>query len=153
MNSLATNSDAIPQSEASQGLSRVVRQCLVLTLGIASLWVVLYFPASRIAGSRGIEGLTYAALLCLAPGYIALLLTHVMVAAGSHAGNGAMLSTALRLMVVGIAVVLLQSARPDLRFWHFHIWVVVFYGAALALETCFILKGVRRSPSTPQQSH
>lgn len=156
MNSLATNSDAISakgisERDAAAGGVNVARQCLLLSLAMAALWALLYLPASRIAGPRGIEGLTYAALLCLVPGCIALIITNLFVGAGSHASHGAMLSTGLRLMVVGIAAVLLQSARPDLRFWQFHVWLVVFYVAALAFETCFILKGIRRRPSVPRQ--
>lgn len=154
MNSLATNSDAMPAAKAAdhgapaKGAS-VVRQCAALVVAMAALWAVLCYPASRVAGARGVEGLTYAAVLCTVPGCMALVITHLFVSVGSFASHGAMLSTGLRLLVVGVAAVMLQQARPDLRFWHFHVWLITFYLAALAFETSFILKGVPRH----SQSH
>ncbi len=144
MNSLATNPETIPRKAVHPGKVNIARQCLSLTIGMLALWAVLYYPAEHFAGERGIEGLTYAGLLCLIPGLIALLLSGGISKIGANAGQGALISTVMRLMTVGLAAVLMQSARPDLRFWQFHVWLILFYLTSLILETCFILRGVHR---------
>lgn len=145
MNSLTNNQDSIPRNDLLPSRINVARQCLWLTLGLLALWGVLSFPAYKIAGQRGLEGVTYAGLLCLIPGCLSLLLAGVFLNSGSPGSQGVLLSTGLRLMTVGLAAVFMLSARPDLRFWQFHVWLVLFYCASLALETCFILKGLQRT--------
>ncbi|MFN0196141.1 MAG: hypothetical protein ACKVT0_05305 [Planctomycetaceae bacterium] len=144
MNSLATNPETIPRKAIHPGKVSIARQCLSLAIGMLALWAVLYYPADRFAGSRGVEGLTYAGLLCLIPGLVALILSGGILNAGANAGQGALISTGMRLMTVGLAAIFMQSARPDLRFWQFHVWLILFYLASLIFETCFILKGVHR---------
>lgn len=122
-------------------MQNTLRNCMVLTGVTAGMWMALSGPAAALAGRKALEGLTYAAVLCLLPGW----LTFVM-AAGLAASSGrrqvlAVLGgTAVRLLAVlggGLAV---RVWRPHLGFQEFLVWLVVFYLAALVVETRSLLK-------------
>lgn len=49
-------------------------------------------------------------------------------------------ATSVRLMFVLFGVLIMKSVRPDLGLREFHVWVIVFYGVALGLETLQLVR-------------
>ena len=109
-----------------------------LTAVTAGLWLLGALPAWLIAGAAGLEGLTYALLLCLAPGVVTL----AFVRAGEGA-NGAfaalLVGMGLRMAIVLGGILLLRQIRPDLGPSALHVWVIVGYLVMLAVETRMLL--------------
>ena len=109
-----------------------------LTAVSAGLWALCAMPAWFLAGGAGIEGLTYALLLCLVPG----LITLALVKAGDGA-NGAfsalLVGMGLRMAMVLGGTLLLRQLRPDLSPAAFHIWVITGYLVMLAVETRMLM--------------
>ena len=112
-----------------------------LTVVSAALWALSALPAWSLAGTAGLEGLTYALLLCLIPGLIAL----AFVRAGDSA-NGAftalLVGMGLRMATVLGGTLVLKQIRPDLGPSAFHVWVIVGYLVMLAVETRMLLSDV-----------
>jgi hypothetical protein len=113
-----------------------------LLLTAAGLWLVAAGPAWLLAGARGIEGLTYAVLLCAVPGVVA-----VQFAAGRTGGQqalaGMLMGMGLRMAVVLVAALVLQNLRPDLGLVEFYVWLVLAYFVMLAVETRMLTSGDR----------
>lgn len=101
--------------------------------------MLLVGPAAFWQGTRGVEGLSWAILICLLPGlFVVVQLAGLGVErplAGLVVGMG------LRLAAVVTSAVLLCSLRPDLRGETFIVWLVPSYLAALAVETRLLLDG------------
>ena len=119
-------------------------QCIWLLILTAAFWLVLTGPAWLLAGPLGLQGLSIAAVLCVVPGFVVLFIS----ARGQTSANPAslvLLSTTMRLLVVLFGVLVVQKVRPDLQFWQFLVWIIVFYLATLLLETFVVLKQTQNS--------
>ena len=104
-------------------------------------WLLCVGPAYALAGAVGLEGVTYAALLCLVPG-CAVMAIGTWVLAMNSLPPLIMGGTVLRLLFVLAAVLVLRTERPDLAMLEFHIWLVTFYIVTLAAETWLLTKPV-----------
>ena len=126
----------------SHNLASVVRNSSSLVGITAALWLVLAGPVFWWKGPLGLEGLSYAALLCLVPGCIVFLLSTSFVVREKPATELLLplVATILRLLCVLMGVLLIRQYRPDLGFSGFLVWVIVFYFATLAAETWILLK-------------
>lgn len=111
-----------------------------LTVVTAALWLALAGPAWLLGGVDGLEGLTYAALLCLAPGWLVFLILALYGTPGTQGPIAALGGTGLRLAFVLVGMLFLQSVRPNLGFWELTVWLLVFYMATLFAETLLVLK-------------
>jgi hypothetical protein len=109
-------------------------QIRLLLLTAAGLWLVALGPAWMLAGGRGVEGLTYAVLLCAISGVVALHLASGR-AGGQQALAGVLAGMGLRMSVVLVAALVLQNLRPDLGLVEFYVWLVPAYFVMLAVET------------------
>ena len=112
----------------------------------AALWVLAAGPAYLIGAGSGIEGLTYAVIVCLIPGYLALEVAERSLRA-DRAMMGMLVGMGVRMAFVLIAVLVCQQVRPDLQLKEFHIWLVVAYMVMLAAETGLLLS--KRKPTSP----
>lgn len=109
-----------------------------LTLATTGLWLGGALPAWLIADTAGLEGLTYALLLCLIPGIVTLQL--VKAGGGpNQALTTLLLGMGLRMAAVLIGTLVLRKIRPDLGANAFHLWVVVGYLFTLWIETRLLL--------------
>lgn len=116
-----------------------LRRCGVLTACSAALWVVLAGPAYGLAGVLGLEGLTYAALMCWLPG-CALFFVIPFFDFAQNKAFAFLAGSGLRMFVVLVATVLLQEFRADLGLRQFLGWLVAFYSVTLLVETLLIVK-------------
>jgi hypothetical protein len=108
---------------------------LALVLGAA--WLLLVGPAAFWQGSQGVEGLSWAVLVCLLPG---LFVVVQLVGLGVERPlAGLVVGMGLRLAAVVTSAVVLCSLDPDLRGETFLVWLVPCYLAALAVETRLLL--------------
>jgi hypothetical protein len=113
--------------------------CAWLTGVLAALWLVLAVPAYWIAGIDGLEGLSYSALLCLVPGWLVFFLVGRYRVANKQA-FAALGGTALRLVFVLVGMTAIQSARTNLGFKEFLVWLILFYLASLFTETLLVIR-------------
>lgn len=114
---------------------------LVFVLVTLVFWLLVVLPARWLGGGdlAGIQGGT-AALLCLIPGVVAMVLAELVKDQPNQQVTVALASTSLRMFFVLGATFLLAQAMPVyygvVSFW---IWVLVFYLFTLAVETFLLL--------------
>jgi hypothetical protein len=116
-----------------------MRESGILTGATLLFWVLLAYPAWRLGGQPGIEGLTFAALLCLVPGWLVFFVSS-RYRVGSAQAIAVLMGTTLRLMFVLFGAFILTSVRKNLGFREFLVWLIVFYLATLTIETWLVLK-------------
>ena len=123
---------------SSNSTRTALRRSGVLTASSAALWLVMAGPAYWLAGATGLEGLSYAALLCLVPGCL------VFFAAGWLGANNQAVTflagTGLRMLTVLIGALVIHEIRADLGLRQFFGWLVLFYSVTLVVETLLIVK-------------
>lgn len=119
--------------------SRSAQQSGLFTAAVGAVWLLLALPAWLRAGSLGLEGLSCAALLNLVPGWLVFWV--------SSRGNSAnapvkavLFGMGLRISVVLGGVAVIQSIRPFVATRAFLVWVLVFYLAALTVETVLLVR-------------
>ncbi len=125
-------------------MGTMIGKCCWLTGAVALLWLVLVVPAYALAGASGVEGLSYAALLCLGPGWLVFLVLS-RYGGSDSALSGVLLGMALRMIVVLFGVLIIRAVRVELGFREFLVWVVVFYSATLLVETLLLVRPSRVS--------
>ncbi|MBM84097.1 MAG: hypothetical protein CMJ78_26385 [Planctomycetaceae bacterium] len=116
-----------------------VRQSGLLTLAVFALWAVLAYPAILLAGTRGVEGLSIAALLCLMPGWLVFGFLALNPSPNQQA-LAVLFGTVLRLFVVVLGMWVVMSIRRDFTLMSFQVWIAVFYLETLAVETHLVVK-------------
>lgn len=129
-----------PTMHASPDTRTWLAQSGALTCAVAGMWVLLVAPASWLAGAAGVEGLTWAAAICLVPGWIAMYLASRNPRAGPQAVAAILGATGLRMAFVLFAVLLMRFVRPELGLREFIVWLLVFYLATLTAETLLVLR-------------
>ncbi len=111
---------------------------ITLLLATAGLWLIAAVPAWLVAGVLGLEGLTYAVLLCAPPGILAL----VVAERGRDANRalmGLLVGAGVRMAAVLAVTLLLKEMRPDLGLREYFVWLVISYLTMLAVETRLLL--------------
>ena len=121
---------------------------------MALAWLLFAGLAYRLSGVVGLEGLSFAALLSLVPGWL-VFWGVAAVSKTSDQKNQSMAvlaATCVRLMFVLFGVLLMKSIRPDLGLREFHVWVIAFYGVSLMVETLLLVKSLAKSGSVGAES-
>ena len=113
---------------------------------MAAMWLLMAGPAALLQGSLGVEGLTWAASICLLPGQ--LVVTQIGCLGEERPLAGIVVAVGLRLLAAVIAAFVLCLVRPDLRGEAFLVWLVPCYLATLAVETRLLLGEGAPSVST-----
>ena len=101
-------------------------------------------------GRAGLEGLSWAVVLCLVPGCLLVGLQRI-VPSMSAAPHAVMLATVVRMLFVTGGVVLLRAIRPELLTMEFAACLVISYLAALAAESYYLLRLVNPVPESTQE--
>lgn len=120
---------------------------------VAALWLLFCGPAYALRGQLALEGLSYAAILCLLPGLVLFAVFTPKPGATSEEANNqrAMLMLAGmmgRMIFVLLGTLAIQEFRSELTFWDFLVWLIAFYLCTLAYETSLLLK--RQSTAVSQ---
>jgi hypothetical protein len=136
-------------NHTSADLPTPATSCLQLAGAVAALWVLLAGPAFMTAGAAGLEGLSYAAALCLIPGWLVFLIASRYSDAGTRSAIVALGGTAMRMIFVLLGALILKDLRPHLGFHEFVVWLLAFYLAMLVVET---LMAVRMSAGAARRS-
>jgi hypothetical protein len=124
-------------------MQTALRSAGVLTAVTVGLWIALAGPAVAVAGPGALEGLTYAALLCLVPGWLVYALAAGPAAPHSNRHVFAVLAgTLVRLFVVLGGALVIRAARPQVGLHEFLAYLAIFYVAALVLETRTLLRQI-----------
>jgi hypothetical protein len=100
----------------------------------------MLLPAWWLAGADGLEGLSYAALLCLVPGVLVFCLSARYRVAEIEFMVVVLGGMFLRLVFVLGGMFAVQGLRPGLGFRAFVLWLLVFYMTALLVETLLVLR-------------
>ena len=111
----------------------------VLLAAAGVMWLLMAGPAYWLRGTLGLEGLTYAGLLCLVPGWLVVYVATRYPDAGSQ-GNAVLLGTGLRMAFVLIGMLVIRDLRPDLGHYEFQLWLILYYLAFLFVETLLVVK-------------
>lgn len=121
------------------GRQSAAEQCGWLTAWVAAAWLVLAGPAWLVAGTLGLEGLSYAALLGLIPGWLVFWFAS-RYGTANIAAKAVLGGMVLRMLVVLAGIALVSAVRPMLGIREFVMWVLVFYLVSLAVETVLVLR-------------
>jgi F0F1-type ATP synthase assembly protein I len=119
-------------------MQSVGRQLAVFTLGMVLFVLLAAGPSFAVAGWKGVEGLLYASLLCLIPGWMTVFVSDLL----RHRESSAyivLVGTGFRMVFVLAGMVVVNALRADLGFREFTVWLIVSYLVALALETWAVL--------------
>jgi hypothetical protein len=111
----------------------------LFTAVVLGLWLVFAGPAYLLAGTNGLEGLSYAAVLCFLPGLLVFYLSSRYRVASTRA-LVLLAGTGVRLVFVLGGMLVIQSVRQNLRFREFIIWLLAFYLATLVAETLLVIR-------------
>jgi hypothetical protein len=119
----------------------VKRSVALLVGGSLALWVVIAYPARVLWGDSAVVLSGVAGLLCLVPTAATLVWSFKSLEGSPERQLAAVMGgTALRMVFVIAAGMVLYLSVPyfhEDRFWY---WVIAFYLFTLALETSLLLK-------------
>ena len=125
--------------------AKSLRDAGVLTAITAAAWAVAAGLAFAFSGPRGLEAVTWAAAVCLIPGWLVFALQGQY---GTAAPLAALLFGVLgRMAVVLSAALAVKAVRPELEMKSFGLWLGAFYVLTLAVETKLLLTPPRRGTS------
>ena len=110
------------------------------------LGLVLWIPISRRFGEVGVEGLVTAAVLCLAPGLVLLVIQSVW-SAGGLAGFGALAGGVIRTLFALVGFLAIRRFHPEMPLVMFGSLLSVFYLVSLGVETWMIVGSLDKSRS------
>jgi len=113
-----------------------------LALSILAVALFLWMPISVQFGTVGCESLVAAAMLCLAPGCVVLVIP-VVWRQSRVIGLAALAGGVLRLVFVVAGLLVVITLRPDVQPMVFGGSLVVFYLVSLGVETWFVVKSLR----------
>lgn len=133
-------------------MQTALRRCLMLVGCSALLWVLLVGPAWALAGADGVEGLSYAALLCTIPGCLIFLATLMPGAGGKQSPWVFLGGMSLRLVFVLVGTLIINSVRPGLGLREFLVWLGVYYMVTLAVETFIAVRQTSAVYATPPRA-
>jgi len=124
---------------SENSLNTAFRRMGLMLLAACGFWVLFAGPAYWLRGTLALEGLTYASLLCLIPGWVVVYVTARYPESGSQA-TAVLMGTGLRMAFVLVGMVTLKDLRPEFGHYEFQLWLILYYMAFLFLETLMIVK-------------
>ena len=132
-------------------IETAIARCGWLAVAGLVLWLLLAGPAYLLAGKNGLEGLSYAAILCLLPGGLVFFLASRYGVANTPV-SVVLSATVVRLLFVLAGTLVVLAVRQDLRFREFVVWLLAFYMATLVAETWLVLRRPSEQPAEPNTS-
>lgn len=127
------------ESPVKKGLASAFWLTFMLAVG----WVICFFPARWLRGETGIWWMTIAAICCLIPGWIVVLLS--MVAIVRDELSAMLIQTMVRLFIVAGVALAVRKLRPELGMADFFGWLIGFYLLALCAEVKLLKRPLKNS--------
>ena len=124
---------------SDHSLNTALRRMGFMLLVACGMWALFAGPAYMLRGTLALEGLTYATLLCLVPGWVVVYVTARYPECGSQA-TAVIMGTGLRMAFVLVGMVMLKNMRPEFGHYEFQFWLILSYMAFLFLETLMLVK-------------
>ena len=121
-----------------------------LTLIFAIGWVVCFLPARWLRGTPGVWWMTIAAICCLVPGWIVVFLSVFAIVRSEL--SAMLIQTMVRLFTVSLVAISVRKLKPELGFWDFFGWLLVFYLLTLVFEVVLLKRQVKRSETSVARS-
>jgi hypothetical protein len=118
----------VTESSLKKGLLSTFWLTTVLAVG----WCLCFFPARWLRGESGIWWMTIAAICCLIPGWIVVLLSGLAIVRDEL--SAMLIQTMVRLFAVAGVALAVRKLRPELGFADFFGWLIGFYLLALVVE-------------------
>ena len=113
-------------------------------------WVVCFWPARMLSPEHGVKWMSIAAICCLVPGWIVVLLERLAIFRGDRLIFGQML---VRFLAILVAALTVKWLRPDLGLVEFYGWLIVFYLLAMSYEVVLLRERLTvQSKSPPNDS-
>ena len=123
-------------------LQSVFRLTFVMSVG----WVLCFWPARLLSPEYGVKWMSIAAICCLVPGWIVVLLERLAIFRGDKLIFGQMVVRFLALLIATVAVKLL---RPELGLVEFYGWLVLFYLLAMIYEVVLLSRKMAEQSKSP----
>lgn len=108
-----------------------------LVLACFGFAVLLAGPAWLVAGSKGLIGLSAAAVLCTLPGCLVTGFRHL---AGGSQATLMLAAGGIRMAFVLLGALVARFGTDGYGLREFFVWLILFYLFTLALETVSVLK-------------
>ena len=109
---------------------------LRLTLMVAAGWVVAFWPARLARGEDGVLWMSVAALSCLVPGWVVVLLEKLTIFRGDLALILGQMG--VRFLAIVVTCGLVRWQQPQFGFFDFYGWVIWFYLLAMIVEVVLL---------------
>ncbi|QDU78747.1 hypothetical protein Pla110_04510 [Polystyrenella longa] len=105
-----------------------------LTLGTTALAVLLSVPAYYLAGTKGLEGLTFAAFLCLVPGWLVFLI-YKRYGDSTKVAIHFLIGSSIRMACALIGFLYMEMTNRYSSPSEFVVWLVLLFLFTLVIET------------------
>ncbi len=111
-------------------------------------WVVCFWPARILRPDHGVKWMSIAAICCLGPGWIVVLLERLAIFRGDiKLTLGQM---CVRMLAVLIAAIVVRWREPQFGLADFYGWLIVFYLLAMVYEVILLREKFASQPSLPK---
>jgi len=129
----------VTESSLKNGLVSTFWLTTVLAVG----WCFCFFPARWLRGESGIWWMTIAAICCLIPGWIVVLLSVLAIVRNEL--SAMLIQTMVRLFAVAGVALAVRKLRPEVGFADFFGWLIGFYLLALVVEVNILKRQQKKS--------
>ena len=124
-------------------LQLVLRLTIIMAVG----WVLCFWPARTLRPDHGVKWMSIAAICCLGPGWIVVLLERLAIFRGDiKLMLGQM---CVRFLAVMIACIVVKMQRPEFGLADFYGWLIVFYLLAMIYEVILLREKFAGQPKSP----
>lgn len=110
-------------------------------------WVLCFWPARMLRPEHGVKWMSIAAICCLGPGWIVVLLERLAIFRGDiKLMLGQM---CVRFLAVLIACIAVKMQHPEFGLVDFYGWLIVFYLLAMVYEVILLREKFAKQPKSP----
>lgn len=130
---------------ANQGKT-TVQAVTHLTIVFLIAWVLCFWPARLVRPEHGVWWMSVAAICCLVPGWIVVLLERLAIFRGDiKLILGQMCVRFFAVLITGVVV---KWREPQFGLLDFYGWLIVFYILAMVMEVILLREKFSKQSST-----
>ena len=125
-------------------LQTVFRLTMIMAVG----WVLCFWPAKMLRPEHGVKWMSIAAICCLGPGWIVVLLERLAIFRGDiKLMLGQM---GVRFLAIMGAALVVKWREPQFGLADFYGWLIVFYLLAMVYEVILLREKFALQPTSPK---